>query len=364
MEEQLTKINKLLNIEAEISKNKKLVFIYSAPKVGSTSLVSSLRIYGINNLDIIHIHDEKMLDVLLNYKSNISINDLIKYNKMLGKDVYVINVYRSPIERKISAFFEKIGSYHFNNTDENVNKYNVKRVINRFNNIFPHIANGDHFTDVYNITLPQHFDYNAKYLLVQENGINYISLRLCDSNEWSSILTNIFGFHIKIIKDYETSNKPIKDLYTSFKNNYKVPINLLNELITDKYLKYYYSENEINAYYNQWLQKSTEEIKCYTHDEYKLYEKITIENSHLDTIQRQMEHYFDEGCVCKACQIKRRETIVKINSGIAVTERIIHSIAKSSLIQKRAKKASEFNNTIKTLQKTKRGKDFSLLTLN
>ena len=60
-----------------------------------------------------------MLHVLGNVKG-ITVNEIIQYNKYLGKDVYVIDVYRSPIERKISAFFEKVGAYHFNNIDENV----------------------------------------------------------------------------------------------------------------------------------------------------------------------------------------------------------------------------------------------------
>ena len=62
-----------------------------------------------------------------------------------------------------------------------------------------------------------------------ENKIKYITLRLKDSNEWGRILTNIFGFTISIIKDYESSNKPIKELYSKFKLFYKIPINLLNK---------------------------------------------------------------------------------------------------------------------------------------
>jgi hypothetical protein len=37
--------------------------------------------------------------------------------------VYVIDVYRSPIERKMSEFFEKIADMHFNTTEENLNNY-------------------------------------------------------------------------------------------------------------------------------------------------------------------------------------------------------------------------------------------------
>ena len=246
---------KFANVTLNISKPK-IVFIYSAPKVGSTSLVSSLRLFGINKIDIIHIHDETMLKVLTNI-NNVTINEIIEYNKYLGKDVYVINIYRSPIERKISTFFEKIGSYHFNNTDENLNTYNIQCVINRFNNIFPHLCDGDHFIDKYNIPIPDNFDYTNKFLLVVENGIKYIALRLKDSDLWHQILSNIFHFNIHVIKDYESSNKPIKDLYNSFKKNYKIPKNLLKEQINDTYFKYYYSKSEIDDYYNSWLIKST-----------------------------------------------------------------------------------------------------------
>ena len=230
----LISANELLNLNKH---NNKLVFVYSAPKVGSTSIVSSLRLFGSDKLNIIHIHDEEMLKVLANI-NNITINEIILFNKYLGKDVYVINVYRSPIERKISVFFEKIASYHFNNYDNQVNKYKLTKVINRFNNIFPYIGLGDHFIDKYNINIPSNFDYNNKYSVVNENNIKYITLRLKDSNEWGRILTNIFGFHICTIKDYESSNKPINHLYNQFNTHYKIPINLLNELLHDKYLNY------------------------------------------------------------------------------------------------------------------------------
>jgi hypothetical protein len=117
--DELEKVNELLNIKKN---NNKLIFIYSEPKVGSTSIVTSLRIFCSNKYSIIHIHDETMLKVFTHI-DNVSVNEIILYNKYLNKEIYVIDVYRSPIERKISAYFEKIGAYHFNNTDENINKY-------------------------------------------------------------------------------------------------------------------------------------------------------------------------------------------------------------------------------------------------
>ena len=183
-------------------------------------------------------------------------------------------------------------------------------------------------------------------------------MRLKDSVEWVKILTNIFGFYINIIKDYETCNKPIKELYISFKNNYKIPINLLEEIKNDKYLNYYYSIDEINEYYNLWLSKSEDIIDYYTYEQYKLYENISIENCHIDIIQ--LNHYFDEGCTCKACCIKRSQTVLKILNGIEAKDKIVHSEAKNQLIQKRVLIANNINNIIRKIPTSKKKRFYTL----
>lgn len=349
----LIRANELLRINK--SQHNRLLFVYSAPKVGSTSIISSLRIFGLEKIDSIHIHDEEMLQVL-GHINGITINELILFNKYLGKDIYVINIYRSPIERKISSFFEKIGSYHFNTSDQDINTYNIEKVINRFNNIFPYIDVSDHFIDKYNITKPEQFNTQQQYLLVKENGITYITLRLKDSKRWGTILTNIFGFNICIIKDYESTNKPIKNIYNLFKRTYKIPINFLDEIKTCKYLNYYYSPSEITEYYNEWRNKSTLIKNSYTLEQYKVYNEITVENIRFDSIQ--LDHYMDEGCSCKACSIKRAEIASKITRGIFVNEKIIHSEARTELVQKRVERANKINEAIRNMPQQVRGKDF------
>ena len=349
----LIRANELLNINK--TNHYRLIFVYSAPKVGSTSIVSSLRIFGSDKVDVIHIHDEEMLNVLAHIQ-NVTVNELILFNKYLGKDVYVINVYRSPIERKISTFFEKISSYHFNNEDSKINKYSIVKVINRFNNIFPYLGLGDHFMDKYNINYPDKFDYTNKYLLVKENDISYIGLRLKDSDMWGYILSKIFGFNIHAIKDYESDKKVIKDLYREFKMNYKIPKNYLNDIINCKYLNYYYTQEEIFNYYNEWYNKSSLERESYSLEEYKLYEKITIENSHFDHVQ--FDHYMDEGCVCKACNLKRAEMASKIMRRIPVRDRLVHTEARTEFLEKRVVQVNRINQVINNIPKKVRGKDF------
>lgn len=353
-----------------ISQTNKIIFVYTKPKVGSTSLVTSLRLFASNQFVSLHIHDEEMLKVICNLDSNnnVTINELIEYNKLIGKEVYVINVYRSPIERKISAFFEKIGSYHFNNTDEKVNNYQLERVIKRFNAIFPHIANGDNLLDCYNIqNKPIQFDSNNKYNLIIENGIKYINLRLKDSNQWAQILTNLLGTEIHIIKDYESSNKIIKDIYQRFKNEYKIPLNLLELVENDSYLNYYYNSQEKQQYINEWRVKSVNNQFTYmTEGEYKLYEEITIENSHLDCIQ--VNHYLDDGCICKACNIKRNKVCNYIKSNLHNINnlnnnqiKILHEDASTELMNARIEKINKLNRALSQLpNKYNKGrKDFN-----
>jgi len=341
--QELENINKKLNIIHD-----KLIFIFTPPKVGSTSLVSSFRIFSGDQYGIIHIHDEIMLEKLIGFKINVTINDIIKYNaNTLGKEIYVIDIYRSPIERKISAFFEKIGPYHFNNRDEIVNRYNVNKVILRFNNIFPYLANGDHFIDKYEIEtyIPLEFPFNKKYIFLEINRIKYIKLRLKDSDEWENILSKIFNFKICIIRDYLSENKVIGYLFKNFLENYKIPENYLENILNCKYLNYYYSPQEIQEYRNKWTCKiCAPTFISYTEDQYKVYEEISIENCHMDFVQK--NHYIDEGCVCKACIIKRNRLKKKIINRQYDGEKIIHTEAKTEFIENRVIQAKKINNTI------------------
>ena len=93
--------------DLNIEKNRNIVFIYSPPKVGSTTLVSSIRLSAAHKFTVHHIHNEIMLKVLYNI-TNITVLEIIKYNKFLGKRVYVFDIFRSPIEQKMSSYFENI----------------------------------------------------------------------------------------------------------------------------------------------------------------------------------------------------------------------------------------------------------------
>lgn len=343
----LESINKLF----EISTNN-YIFIYTPPKVGSTTLVTSLRVSLNKSYNIIHIHDETMLSVLTGI-NNVKINDIISYLSKNGKNVYVIDVYRTPIERKMSEYFEKISPYHFNNSDENISMYySIKRISDRFNKIFPHIENEDHYFDKYGILEPIQFDFENKYSLQLVDNIKYIKLRLCDSRLWASILSKIFNIDIIIIEDYKTENKPLGELYKKFKNEYKIPSNYMELIKNDKHFNFYYNENERIRYLNSWNSKLCEPFIPYTEAEFKFYMNICLENQFINDIQ--IDHYIDNGCFCKLCTDKRREIYFKYKKGERNFEKIIHN---EVINEFKTDKINKINQKIKNIVENKIAKN-------
>ena len=327
------------------------IFIYTPPKVGSTTLMTSFRISMGKSYNILHIHDEVMMTVLTNIH-NITIMELIQFIANQNKNVFVIDVYRTPIERKMSEFFEKIGVLHFNNTYENVAKFSIKKTSDRFNNVFPYLGIGDHYFEKYLIDDPCAFDYKNKYTIQRINNVQFIKLRLCDSSEWGAILSEIMKIKVVILIDYQTIDKTIGDLYNKFKKEYKIPSNLLTLISNCKYFNFYLSPKERCDYLNSWESKTTTEFTSYTPDEYKFYMKLSLENQYYDMIQ--INHYIDNGCFCKCCVQKRRDIYFKALNGTYCNERIIHEESVNEHKNNLSKKTEELIKVINKINKKRK----------
>lgn len=325
MEEKLKYANEKLLIKEDSREERynNLVFVYCPPKVGSTSLVTSLRVFACEKFHIMHLHNDEMLKYL--YNVDVTINDIIKYNSSLGKNIYVIDIYRFPIERKISIFFEKLEKYHFNNSVENIEKYPIEKLIQRFNMVFPHLGNNDYFRNEYSIAYPKIFDLEKKYSIVRNRNIQYIKLRLSDStSHWENALKEILNIDVKIIRDYETSLKSVKNIFKNFMDNYKIPENLFDFIEQDTSFYYYNTKEEIEKYLNHWRKKTSSPIVPYTKEEYILYDAISLENKYMSELQNY--HYLDDGCLCEICREKRRKLRENLVKGENVGTRIKHEI--------------------------------------
>jgi hypothetical protein len=227
------------------------IFIYCSGKCGGSTLNKT---FEYNNFNTIHIHSNYYFQNGLIKNNNITIFDIINYNKK-NNHIYIIDSYRTPIERKISSFFENI---HLELPD--YHKYSIDELIDIFNkNFFYNLENYhsmDEITEHYGFPIFSSFDFNNKYNIYIYDNITFIKIRFHEIKIWKDILSKIFNTDIKIINNNLTENKKINSIYNEFKHNYRVPDRYLDEdIINDKHFLIYNTEDEQKEYLKKWDEK-------------------------------------------------------------------------------------------------------------
>ena len=80
-----------------------IIILYCPAKVGSTSLVTSLRLSAADKFMVFHTHEQKIADLLNDKVNIINVNDILKnnlfYNTKLNRyrKIYVIDIYITPM---------------------------------------------------------------------------------------------------------------------------------------------------------------------------------------------------------------------------------------------------------------------------
>lgn len=292
-----------------------IVLLYCPEKVGSSSIVSSIRTCASDKFVVFHTHDHTVAKIN-SKKAHIDVTDIklnsTFVNPITGTErrVFIIDIFREPIERKISYYFQKLSELHFNNSEHNLLNYPIEKVIKRFNDIYIHMESTDYFNERYGLVdddIIKSFDFEKKYVVKKDVfGTTYVKLRLADSNNWGNILSAILGTPITMVKNYDTMDKNIGLLYTRFKEQYRLPYNYFELLLTDKTLDLYMDKHEKEAYLNKWFGKTTKRYEPYTLEKYKIYVEISSENKYYDSNADNV-HYSDDGCVCAICTEIRKK---------------------------------------------------------
>ena len=231
------------------------IFVCCGGKCGGTTLAYT---FHQNGYKTTHLHSSKHLG---NFKSSIDVNhtfDIINASKQKGP-IYIIDSYRTPIERKISSFFNNISTLHL----PNYKKCKLRDIIYFFNNkklkVLEEYHSINEIMEYYNVPLFEEFDFKHGYNIVKKDNINFIKLRFNDINKWDKILSEIFKRNISIVSDNISDNKEYSKIYTAFKKYYFIPREYFNtNLPNDINFKIYNTEEEQQEYYKKWEQRLLE----------------------------------------------------------------------------------------------------------
>jgi len=181
-----------------ISENE--IFLYCTPKCGGSSLLDSLKKY----YKTIHIHSKSFFEKfytdnkIIDKKFNIF--DCIDKSSRINDEIYIIDVYRRPVERNMSYFFQIIDilipNYKEKTTEQLVDFFNKNKYFDYYQSI-------DEVANYYGINLYETpFDHEKMYLEYKFKNINFIILHFDYTKKWNVILKTILKKKKKIIIKY------------------------------------------------------------------------------------------------------------------------------------------------------------------
>lgn len=228
------------------------IFICCGGKCGGTTLAYT---FHQNGYKTTHLHSSKHLG---NFKSSIDINhtfDIINASKQLGP-IYIIDSYRTPVERKISCFFQKIHTYL-----PDYENMSIQHIITYFNDNILFSSVGEHhpineFLQNYKMPLFHKFNFKRRYNKSNKGNIIFVKVLFSDIKDWGNILSHAVNAEITIHNANLTEDKSINLLYAQFKDMYRLPKSYLSRIENDSEFKIYTSAYEQKKYLAKWTELS------------------------------------------------------------------------------------------------------------
>lgn len=220
------------------------IFVLCGGKSGSSTLHST---FINNDFKSLKIHSK------LDYIEQFNCDKLFESIDLSAEDkqVFIIDVYRTPIERKISSFFENV-----QNLIPNWESLPIEELINIFNKDYLNKLEEYHSINEafkhYNIPNFKNFDFKKKFISVEKDNKVFIKILYKDINNWKNILRHIFNKPIVMTNDNLSNGKNYFKAYQHFKLMYKVPKKYLNKLKKDTEFKIYNSPEDQKEYLDYW----------------------------------------------------------------------------------------------------------------
>ena len=229
------------------------VFVLCGGKCGGSTLANT---FQKNNYKTTHVHSINCKGA---FYSDINLDmglfNIIDYSCQ-NKKIIIVDSYRTPIERKMSAFFQ-----HIEQLLPNYKTLQMETIASFFNDNILKKEEEYHSINIalnhYGIPLFEKFDFVNKYNIIENNNKVFIKLLFNNIDEWEDILSNILGTKIKLHPQNLTTNKAIYDIYKKFKNNYKLPSDYnIYSILNDREFKIYNTPEQQEEYINKWNLKT------------------------------------------------------------------------------------------------------------
>lgn len=235
------------------------VIVHSVGKVGSKSIYNSLQALG--TMDVLHTHQlnqNTITKFIENQGTPPHIRDSLYFIDQVEPDVPVklITPVREPVARNISAFFGNLKRYGYKAPYEEID---IDELLNRFVNDYHHNIPADWFEEQYKKPLgidvfSRSFGFERGATVIASGRFEALLLRMEDPNELrEERIREFLGLKDFDLKSINVGDeKDYGDIYRTFKTRLILPLPFLDEMYSTKYVRHFYSDEEIEYYRTKW----------------------------------------------------------------------------------------------------------------
>ena len=256
----------LANIKLSIFPKHKPILVFTMAKVGSLSVYFSLKKW-INKESIFHIHslneEEVKEGVQMCFENNIypgSKSPVFLINRKIikkRKPYKIICLFRDPLERNVSAFFDAFELYTGTKTTDYKGDFESLKGLyhEKLKHDFPINWFEKQFFEATKINVYS-YDFNKEkgYKLIKKDNIE---LLLINSNVDDKIKEKLISDfcdlkEFKLKNSNVSSKKEYATYYKNFKHTIRFSKEYLNKLYDSNYAQHFFSEKHIKNQIEKW----------------------------------------------------------------------------------------------------------------
>jgi len=256
----------LANIKLSLFPKHNPILVFTMAKVGSLSVYFSLKKWATRE-SIFHIHslneEEVKEGVQLCFENNMypgSKSPVFLINRKIikkGKPYKIICLFRDPLERNISAFFDVFELHTGEKITEYTGDMEQLKVLycEKLKHDFPINWFEKQFFEATNINVYT-YDFNKEKgcQIIKKGNIELLLLNsnIADSLK-EELISNFCDLETFTLKNRNVSStKEYASNYKDFKNNIKFSTAYLNKLYGSKYAQHFFTEKHIKDQIEKW----------------------------------------------------------------------------------------------------------------
>ncbi|MGR5423694.1 putative capsular polysaccharide synthesis family protein [Vibrio harveyi] len=244
------------------------VLIYQMGKVGSSALEKSIP-KSIHLHDLMSIDAEKQISPVRAQLHNPATNYIKRLLKRLimsrmlkrKKQVRIISLVREPIGRNISMFFQSLPFWmaaKYLNDDSAVRSERSQLLHEAFeehvNHQYPLEWFDNEIKPLTGIDVFTHpFDHELGYQVYQKDNFSLMVVRVDKLDQSQKAISTFLQQEVKVQHDNQADNKWYSPLLVEFKRTFHPKVALIEEMLTSKFTKHFFSASEIEKFKKDYL---------------------------------------------------------------------------------------------------------------